>query len=190
MPAPISVNLVPKDEFLKSPVGNFLVWSLSVGRYIVIFTELIVILSFLSRFKLDRELTDLNEKIQVQKQTILSFADTESKFVDVKLKIDAIKRNQENEFTLESLDFLEKNTPVDIKLSRININLEGWSVEGSALSALGIKTMAGKAMVSNPDSTISISQIKLNGQAGTIDFNMSVRYKTNVTPAKKPVSGE
>jgi hypothetical protein len=58
------INLLPKEEFEKKPLGKFLVWALSIGRYIVIFTELIVILAFLSRFKLDRDLADLNQSVR------------------------------------------------------------------------------------------------------------------------------
>ena len=68
----ISVNLLTQDDFSSSPIGKVFLWALSVGRYIVVITELIVILSFLSRFKLDRDLTDVNEAIEKQKAIILS----------------------------------------------------------------------------------------------------------------------
>jgi hypothetical protein len=55
----INVNLLPQDPFFETVFGRFLKWALSIGRYIVIFTELIVILSFASRFTLDRMVTDL-----------------------------------------------------------------------------------------------------------------------------------
>jgi len=63
MAARRSINLLPKTEFEKSYWGKFLKWSLSSGRYIIILTEMVVILAFLSRFKLDRDLLDLSESI-------------------------------------------------------------------------------------------------------------------------------
>lgn len=190
MPAPISVNLLPKDAFLESVVGKFLLWSLSIGRYLVIFTELIVILSFLSRFKLDRDLTDLNEKIQIQKQTILSYADTEIKFNTVKTKIETIKRNQENQFGLNALSFFETNLPLDVKLNQVNFSVDGWTLDGSALSASGLKNIAVRILQANPDSTVSLSQVKLNSRTGAIDFTMSVRHKTTVKKVVKPTAEE
>ena len=53
------IELLPKEEWEKTSFGKFIKWTLNVGRYIVIATELIVILAFVSRFKLDRDLTDL-----------------------------------------------------------------------------------------------------------------------------------
>jgi hypothetical protein len=59
----LEVNLLPKDPFLSTSLGKLLQWSLTVGRYLVIFTELIVVSSFAARFSLDRQVTDLNASI-------------------------------------------------------------------------------------------------------------------------------
>jgi hypothetical protein len=191
MPAPISVNLLPKDAFLDSVIGKFLLWSLSIGRYLVVFTELIVILSFISRFKLDRDLTDLNEKIQIQKQTILSYADTEAKFNSVKSRIDTIKLNQENQQGLNALNFLEQNIPIDVKLSRISFTPTSWAIEGSALSAQSLKLTVGRVVAANLQSEISLSNVKLNSRTGAIDFNIAVRHKTTAESVKtKPKAQE
>lgn len=185
MPAPISVNLLPKDPFLESVVGKFLLWSLQIGRYIVVFTELVVILTFLSRFKLDRDLTDLNEKIQVQKQTILSYGDTEAKFNAVKNKIETIKLVQNNQFGLNILSFLEQNLPIDVKVNQINISPNGWSMDASALSARSLRVLADKIFANNPSAaTISLSKLKLNSRTGTIDFSLAVNYKATTSTLK------
>jgi len=71
MPAQKSqIELLPREEWEETSFGKFLKWLLTVGRYIVIFTELVVILAFLSRFKLDRDLTDLYKQIE-NKQAII-----------------------------------------------------------------------------------------------------------------------
>lgn len=70
----LNINLLPQDTFEKTTLGKFVKWALSVGRYIVVFTELIVILAFLSRFKLDRDLTDIHESIEQKKAIVNSAA--------------------------------------------------------------------------------------------------------------------
>ncbi len=185
MSAHISVNLLPKDAFLSSVVGKFLLWSLSIGRYLVVFTELIVILSFLSRFKLDRDLTDLNEEIEVQKRTIQTFADTEQKFRLAQAKVEAIKLSQENQFAINSLNFLEKNLPIDVKLSRISFSPNGWTLEGSALSAQSLRLTAQRVLAENSSSSISLSKVKLNSRTGTIDFGLSVNHLVAAKSVKK-----
>ncbi len=179
MPAPnLSVNLLPKDPFLDSLIGKFLVWSLSIGRYLVVFTELIVILSFLSRFKLDRDLTDLNEQIERQKTIIQSYADTEQNFNAAQTKIIAIKQNQANQVVTTSLDQIETSLPVDIKLNYISFQPQSWSVEGSALSPYSLRQLVTQVITNNPKAEVSLSKVKLNSQTGTTDFALSLNYPT------------
>src|SRR5690554_2981690 len=79
-PASITINLLPKDPFFETVVGKTLKWALSAGRYIVIFTELIVILSFLARFTLDRQLTDVNSDIANNETIVASYGELEENF--------------------------------------------------------------------------------------------------------------
>jgi hypothetical protein len=67
---PVSVNLLDQPEFESSSVARLFNWAVTYGRYIMIGTEVIVLLAFISRFSLDRKLTDLREEI-AQKQIIL-----------------------------------------------------------------------------------------------------------------------
>ena len=71
MPAkPIEINLLGQEDLKHTPQGRILNWALTYGRYIMIGTEIVVLLAFISRFSLDRKLTDLKEEIS-QKQAIL-----------------------------------------------------------------------------------------------------------------------
>ena len=60
----VEFNLFPKEPWERGAVGQLLTWVLSVGRYVVVFTELIVISAFLYRFGLDRNLTDLRASVK------------------------------------------------------------------------------------------------------------------------------
>jgi Tfp pilus assembly protein PilN len=65
-----SINLLGRDDLEHTPWGRIITWAVTYGRYIMIGTEVIVLLAFVSRFSLDRKLTDLNEEI-AQKQAII-----------------------------------------------------------------------------------------------------------------------
>jgi len=69
MPAHVKkpINLLPPSEFEQSFWGKFLKWAVTAGRYVTILTELVVILAFLFRFKLDTEVADLGTRIEGQK---------------------------------------------------------------------------------------------------------------------------
>jgi Tfp pilus assembly protein PilN len=74
------INLIPKSEFETSFFGRLLKWSLTSGRYIIILTEMVVIVAFLSRFKLDKDLIDLTETIEGQKAILESSSTIETTF--------------------------------------------------------------------------------------------------------------
>ena len=64
MPAfELDIDLLKQKPIEERFLGRFLEWALSYGRYIIIGTQIIVLLAFFSRFKLDQELSDLHERI-------------------------------------------------------------------------------------------------------------------------------
>lgn len=72
-----SINLVKKKEV--SSFDKFIDWTLSIGRLIVIVTEIIAIAAFLYRFSLDAKLVALHDVIgQKQKQLSLLKNDEEN----------------------------------------------------------------------------------------------------------------
>ena len=70
MPANQNINLLGDSEMDHTPVGRIVNWAVTYGRYIMIGTEIVVLLAFISRFSLDRKLTDLKEEVG-QKQEII-----------------------------------------------------------------------------------------------------------------------
>ena len=65
MPArKITINLLGERKVGETPVERLLLWITTYGRYIMIGTEIVVLLAFISRFSLDRKITDLREKTE------------------------------------------------------------------------------------------------------------------------------
>ena len=80
------INLLPSRGLGSSTAGRVLSWILSTFRIIVIVTEIIVMVAFLSRFWLDAQNTDITEEM-TQKQAVLAASlDFERKFKETKEK--------------------------------------------------------------------------------------------------------
>ncbi len=133
-PLDISINLVPKDPFFESPLGKILKWALTVGRYIVIFTELVVIISFVTRFSLDRRVTDLNDAIFQQKTIIESYGNLEPEIKAFQAKIQAYNQLEQKQNYSEVFSDLSLLTPTGIRLDEMQINNQGILLTGGALS--------------------------------------------------------
>src|SRR3989339_1461002 len=76
-----SINLLPRDDFEASTLGVILAWALVFGKWSVIITQLIVMGTFLWRFQLDRELTDLRRSVAKEVVVIKSYETAERDFV-------------------------------------------------------------------------------------------------------------
>jgi Tfp pilus assembly protein PilN len=81
------INLLPQKGFQSSTAGRVLAWILSTFRIIVIVTEIIVMIAFLSRFWFDAQNTNLNEQIQQKKDVLLAYQNFEHDFKDVQKRL-------------------------------------------------------------------------------------------------------
>lgn len=115
------INLAPKDPFYESFIGKITTWALSIGRYLVIFTELVVIVSFLSRFNLDRQVTDLNTEILKQQRIIESYGDLEQNVRDVQKKIENYRQIDATQPIPQVFEVLSQITPEDVTYSELTV---------------------------------------------------------------------
>lgn len=174
-----TINLLSKDELEKTPIGKFLKWTLTLGRYIVIFTELIVTLVFLVRFKLDRELVKLHEEIK-QKQTIIaSFEELEYNVRFLQKRLEIIKKIEtENLNPSLVLEELSKIIPIDIVFNELTIQNKSISIEGNSLSNVGLNTFLNGLKSNKLFSQINLESISSKGKRGpTLKFKLSAKLE-------------
>ena len=118
------ISLLPEEETgLQSTLGKVFNWLVNTGRWIIVFTELIVILAFLSRFWLDQRLADIYAK-NIQKIAIIEAAsDFENEFRTLQKQIDqisSIEKEQKNQ--VETLEKVVSLLPPDIYLKSLDIS--------------------------------------------------------------------
>jgi len=178
-PAQIKINLLPKDPFFESVVGRSLRWALSAGRYIVIFTELVVIVSFVTRFSLDRQLTDVNSDISQKELIIQSYGELETNFRVAQAKIAKIKSLDQESNITEVFPYISEITPEGIQLSKLLITPTGISAEGSTFSQTAFNMFVSNLELSPHFLNVSIDKVESqeDDEAG---FVFSLRADTKV----------
>ncbi len=87
----ISINLLGPEQQEHSPFGRFIGWATTYGRYIMVTTEMIVLVAFLSRFSLDRQLTDLKDEIMQKQDIIAANQDLEIQFRQIQDSLNKMK---------------------------------------------------------------------------------------------------
>ncbi len=130
------INLLPRDPFYDTAIGKASLWALRVGRYLIIFTEIVVIISFASRFKLDRDLTDLNSSIVQKTAVVTSFADTEKQVRLIQKKSEAISKLLAQNDGLTAFDLLISKIPSDIRLTRLGYTPDELMLSGVARNSI------------------------------------------------------
>ncbi len=98
-------------------------WLLTTGKYIVIVVEIVVIAAFASRFKLDTDLTDLQDKIKQQAPYIESLKEQETFLRLTQFELSTISKNKaDTPLWNELLVKITKSTPVTTRLTAINFD--------------------------------------------------------------------
>lgn len=168
-------NLLPKEAWEKGVVGQLLSWGLTAGRYVVVFTELIVIGAFLARFGLDRILTDLHASIKNQQSIIASFGDLEANFRLTQAKLDRVKQVSGRPLILSNLDLLSQISPQDAVFTGIDINQETMTLTGRVGSQAGLATLLNQTQNQPGFADVTLENVKSAvGQSEAIEFRLTL----------------
>lgn len=142
----LSVNLVPKrsfeDESFRKKAS---IWITTVGRVIVILTELTVVVVFATRFVLDSRLKDLKEeaeinktRVQQEQKFIANFTNTQKRLLYIQqVKAQTIKpwefiaevtQNTPELITIEKIEYFATK-PIVVRASALTITDFGKFLE-------------------------------------------------------------
>lgn len=115
-----SINLLKNKD--ADFFSNFIKWALTIGRLIVIVTEIIALSAFVYRFSLDKKLIDLRSEIK-QKQTI----------------VEGQKANEEKYRDLHDRISLASNfASLSLEKHKIFKDLLGLTPQGMTLNSLNL----------------------------------------------------
>jgi len=163
-----AIEFLPQEDWEKGTGGKILKWSLSIGRHIIIFTEFIVILAFLSRFKLDRDLTDLGEKIKQQQAIVTSWGSFEKEFRLLSKRLQLIEELKTSVPPGEILNELGSLTPIDVVITDLNISSKQLTLDANTLSEGSLGVFLRNLKNSSKFKNVNLTQVGLdtNGEAG------------------------
>lgn len=168
------LNLLPKSELERTVWGRGLKWALSGGRYIVILTEMVVIIAFLSRFKLDQDMSDLGERINGKKSVLEVQSTTEAKFRRVQDKINLAKEVKNEEIEKEGIFLaLEADVPPGVRLQNLKIDKNVVTFSAQATSEADLTEFLRRGSLDAKWKEIELTSITAGTQPG-VDFIMKL----------------
>ena len=155
---------------------TFAKWLLSTGRYILVFVELLVLLAFLSRFKLDADIASTKEAIENQIPYIESLHPYEVTIRQTQLKLSTIKaNNQNNADYIALLKKISEKIPTDIQITNIILTKDVGkiiiTIRGGAKNNIDLNSMVNAFKTDESFKDVNLGGVGL--EEGLINFNIS-----------------
>lgn len=183
MPAKqISINLLGSQDLEHTPWGRIVTWATTYGRYIMITTEIIVLLAFISRFSLDRKLTDLTEEVNQKQAIIEANADFERQIKSTQANIATIKKLITNQSApVDIVTSMETLIPSDVYLTSLELNITKLSIAAVAGSTAGFSQFLSNVQASKLIRNVSLGDINRSPALG-----IAFQFSADITraPAK------
>lgn len=177
-----TIEFLPQEEWEKGLLGKILKWIINVGRHVVIFTELIVILAFLSRFKFDRDLTDLGEKIKQQQAIINSWGSFEKEFRFLNARLEEGEKITKSQLQYPVLlEEFSNLVPREVIISSLEIhNGKEFDLSASSISERGVSLFIKNLKKSPKFENILLTGISLDQEKDLgIKFQIKGEIKVN-----------
>lgn len=180
-----SINLLKNKE--ADFFGEFIKWALTIGRLVVIITEIIALSAFVYRFSLDRRLIDLRSEIK-QKQTIISAQkNNEEKYRDLhdRLYLASNFSNLSQEGYKTLTDILNL-TPQGITLNNLVLAKDKINIDASVLIASSLSLFVNSLKNYPSIETISIDNIENRPQTNFIVVTITATLKKSQFAIEEP----
>lgn len=169
------INLMPGDDLENKPQGKFLKWALGWGKRIVMLTELIVILAFLSRFWLDTTVADLTDKITQKKAVVVSSSAFEQSFRGVAKKVNVSLRLEKSLSAVTIYDQAKLLIPTEVVLNEYAISDKTVSFTGTADETV-LARLVSAFKDSSKFTDVTIERIASKNSSSNVDFALSATY--------------
>ena len=155
------INLLPKSGFSSTTSGRLLGWLLSTFRVIVIVTEILVMVAFLSRFWLDAQNSDLNEQLR-QKQSLLQASlSFENDLLDIQKRIETYEEyTQYQNPHSNALRYIAQSLPPDVLLVNLELDKNSVSVQGLTPNERSIQQFLSNLQFDDRFTNIHINGLK------------------------------
>lgn len=170
----LDINLLKEGGIGSRPLGKFLKWSLTYGRYIIIGTQIIVLLAFFSRFILDQELSDLHTRIDEKVNILEALKPIETNARILQNKLAIIKQLEDTRSTYTIVaSALATNTPPNVSVAQLILNENIMLINGSAQNNIGLSEFLEVLLEESLFNKINIEDITQEDD-GSLSFKISL----------------
>jgi hypothetical protein len=179
------INLLPNKG--DTVLNQFLSWSLSVGRLLVIITETLALSVFIYRFSLDMRIVDLHDKIKTESIIVQNFKDGEIIYRSLQAKLNNARHydiiDDRPVTTLKDIIELGRNkiTFTNIVATRDSVDID---VQARSADSLALFTQALKSYPQVQDVLINRVESKTSNGVVTVGITVKLKNTKELTTIK------
>ena len=179
------INLLPQKELETTTVGKLLKFVLTYGRYIIVGTQLVVLIAFFSRFKLDREFTDLQDSIEQKQAIIQSLAKFETEVRTIQARLTTLSLLKQNhDFIRQSLLVVKKILPPGSALTRLTLKENTITLAGMSQDESSLAELLNRVYTAEELSSVQVDRIGKRSDSEVIDFSLTIVLKDFASTTK------
>ncbi len=174
MPAnPIRINLLGSQDLEHTPWGRLVSWATTYGRYIMITTEIVVLLAFISRFSLDRKNTDLTEELTQKQAIIVANLEFERDIKTLQTNLATAKKLLADQAKpVELINLIEELIPPDVYLRSLDLSQNRLTINATAGTTQGFAQFLSNLSVTKQAQNVTLGDIERDPISG-IDFQLT-----------------
>ncbi len=171
-----TINLLPQKG--ESFLTQFLNWTLTIGRLLIILVEMVALGTFLYRFDLDMKIVDLHDKIEAQSFIVANFQKSEENFRDIQDRLALVGRYDAIGTTTTSIfSDITKLGQGKVTFKNLTIDTENAKIEMQAASTETLSQFV-TALRAHPSVTgVIVDKVENNTSSSLISVSITASLK-------------
>ncbi|HSX40566.1 MAG TPA: hypothetical protein VLF68_03040 [Candidatus Saccharimonadales bacterium] len=166
-----AINFVAKQ---RGVFDKFIDWSLTVGRAIVMITEIIALVAFLYRFSLDRTLVDLHDQIKQRANVVSYLKSSEETYRSLQDRISYAKTySTQGQKQVKVFQDILGLVPSTLIVQSITLNDTTLKIDANALSVSGLTTFVNALRSYKGIASVSVDRIENNPSSALISISLT-----------------
>lgn len=168
------VNLLPRTDFETSFGGKFLHWAIFYGRYLIILTEIVVILAFFLRFGVDAQLSSVNDAIGGKKNIIAANLKFEATYLGIQNRLNTVGKIVSTTPYWQTLESVTNQIPEGVKITTMTMTDHEFNLAGNGDQA-SFNTLVDRMLAQKTFKNVSLSNITYD-TSSAVKFILKANY--------------
>lgn len=172
----LNINLVKNRK--PKLLDQFIGWSVTIGRAVIILTEAIALSAFIYRFNLDRQLIDLHDKIVQEQNIVRFFKKNEDIYRNLQDRLSLAKTTtQEQNQLLKTYSDIIALVPSDVNIHSVIFTTANTRIEAQAQSIISVSKFVDGLKKYPTITSVSIDNIENKTSTGIITVGITAILK-------------